>query len=255
MRSLVFNNENIEIDSGINFGFGVFETILVKNNPKFLDYHIGRLKKGIEVLGLKPLKEEVILRNKLEELDCKNNAVKILVTEKNIIISIRTNSYRENDYKIGFSLKKSEVIKNSTSRLTFIKSINYAENIIEKKLAKKEGYDDVIYINEKGFITETTVANIFGIKNNKLYTSKISDGILDGTVREFIIKNYEVIEKSITLEELKDMDEVFITNSLMGIMYVKSIEDKYFTNMKIDKIREFYENNLIKNGVELIYDR
>ena len=52
MRNIIFNEKNIILDNGYFFGRGVFETILIKNNPVFLQKHIERLNRGIKVLGL-----------------------------------------------------------------------------------------------------------------------------------------------------------------------------------------------------------
>ena len=68
------------------------------------------------------------------------------------------------------TLTVSKVRRNSTSRLCYIKSTCYIENLIEKEEAKKKGFDDVIFLNENGYITETSCANIFIVKNNEIYT-------------------------------------------------------------------------------------
>ncbi|WP_194189935.1 aminotransferase class IV [Clostridium chrysemydis] len=255
MRKIIFNEDKCFIDSSVNFGIGVFETIyFLESKPIFLNYHLGRLKNGLKVLNFKDLEEEEILEV-INKIYLKNHALKILVTEKNIIISTRENNYDEETFKKGFKLDFSEVLRNSTSYLTYIKSTNYAINILEKIRAKSLELDDFIFLNEKGFVTETTVSNIFCIKDSKIYTPKISDGLLDGTVREFLIKNYNIIEKSITKEELLEMDEVFLTNSLMGIMKVKKISDKEFKSVATSKIKEFYNSSITLSGGDLNYDR
>lgn len=224
MRQIIYGEDKIFMDEGLFFGKGIFETILWREKPVFLNEHIIRLKKGMERIGLLPLEEEM-LSEYLGKLNIKNKGVKITVTPLNIIITEREIPYKEEEYNKGMTLTVSKVKRNSTSLLSYIKSTCYIENLIEKENGKKAGYDDVIFLNEKGYITETSCANIFIVKNNEIFTPKVEDGLLDGIIRRKIIENFRVEEKSITLEELKTSDEVIITNSLMGAMSIKKIED------------------------------
>ena len=242
MRSIVFNEKKVDLDGGYFFGRGVFETILVKSEPIFLKEHIERLNKGIRVLNLgdEILIEDIL--NLIEKHSIKNCVLKIVVSERNLVLEVRENKYKSGDYLKGFSLKLSNVYRNSKSKLTYIKSTNYLENIIEREEVTKDGYDEVLFLNEKGFVTEGSISNIFLIKENKIYTPKVESGLLPGVVRNFIINEFDVIEKEIILEDLLNADEVFVTNSLLGIMGISKIEDKIFSENKITiSIREKYE--------------
>lgn len=239
MRQIIFGEDKIFMDEGLFFGKGVFETILWREEPIFLNEHITRLKKGMDRIGLLPLEEEM-LREYLAKLNIKNKGVKITVTPLNIIITEREIPYKEEDYNKGMTLTISKVKRNSTSLLSYIKSTCYIENLIEKENAKKMGYDDVLFLNEKGYVTETSCANIFVVKNNEIFTPKVEDGLLEGIIRRKIIENFKVKERSITLEELKNSDEVIITNSLMGAMSIKKIDDIKYEN------REF--RHIFNNG-------
>ncbi|MDU5107891.1 aminotransferase class IV [Clostridium sp.] len=242
MRTIVFNEERITLDSGYFFGRGVFETILVKRKPVFLKEHIERLNKGIRVLELG---DEILLEDILNIIDkysIKNCVLKIAVSEKNIVIETRDNKYKTGDYLKGFSLKLSNINRNSKSKLTYIKSTNYLDNILQREEALKRGYDEVLFLNEKGFVAEGSVSNIFLIKENKIYTPKVESGLLPGVVRKFIIDEFNVIEKEIIIEDLFNADEIFITNSLLGVMGISKLEDKILSKNKITiRIREKYE--------------
>lgn len=247
MRKVIFNEKSVEIDSGFFFGKGVFETILVKDRPIFLYEHIDRLNKSIKVLNI----GEKIYSDKILKLildyNIRNCVLKIVVTEKNIILTTRSVNYKLEDYKKGFSLKISKSIRNSKSKLTYIKSINYLENILEREEAIKNGYDEVAFLNENGYLSEGSMSNIFIIKNNKIFTPDINQGLLPGIIRSFIIKRYNVIEKKISLEELFDADEIFITNSILGIMGISKIENKILIENKLtNSIRDDY-NKIIES--------
>lgn len=234
MRRIIYKQGEAILDEGIFFGKGVFETILFLEKPIFLKEHIERLKNGMKELGLEELEEEMLL-DYISLNFIKNKAVKILVTPQNIIITEREIPYIEEDYIQGSSLKLSKVRRNSTSMLCYIKSTNYIENMIEKNKAKEDGFKDVLFLNENGYLSETSCANIFIVKNDKIYTPKVSCGLLNGIIRMWVVKNFPIIETELTLDDLKNADEVFITNSLMGIMKVKKFENIEYKNNKIIK--------------------
>ncbi|MDR3594549.1 aminotransferase class IV [Clostridium sp.] len=227
MRTIIYNEDKITIDEGLFFGRAVFETILWRKEPVLLNEHLERLKKAMMEINLLPL-EEKMLREYLNKLNIKNKGIKITVTPLNIIITEREISYKEDDYNKGIDLTISKVRRNSTSRLCYIKSTCYIENLIEKENAKKMGYDDVIFLNEKGYVTETSCANIFVIENTAILTPKLDDGMLRGIIRTEIIKSFKVKEQSITVEDLRKAKEVIVTNSLMGAMPVRKIDNMLF---------------------------
>ncbi|MBU5487855.1 aminotransferase class IV [Clostridium sp. MSJ-8] len=246
MRDILYNEDKVYVDQGVFFGKGAFETIAYYDKPVLLDYHIERLKKALDVLNMDQLEEKKLREFIDDKLSLHNTSFKITVTDKNIIISTRPIPYTEDMYRDGFNLTVSEVRRNKTSRLTYIKSCCYYENILQKQEAVKKGYNDLIFLNEEDKITETSCANIFFVKDKKIYTPKVSEGLLEGVIRRWIMDNYEVIETSIDIEDISEYDEVFITNSLMGIMKVSKINNTSYNNGEISSIiRKDYENTKI----------
>lgn len=248
MRQIIYNEDNILLDEGSFFGKGVFETILWLKKPIFLEQHIKRLKEGMKVLGLESLEEKLLLEF-LDKLPVENKGVKIMITPLNIVISTRNIPYNEEIYAKGMKLKISKVLKNSTSALSYIKSTCYIENLMEKSKAINVGFDDALFINEKGYITETSCSNIFLIKNNRILTPRRENGLLSGIIREWVIENYKVLEKNITIKDLMEANEVFITNSLMGIMKIKQIDNfTYSDEMGIVDIKNKLHAAKLKIG-------
>lgn len=242
------------IDDNFYFGKGVFETIYYDEKPVLLKEHIDRLNTSAEKLGIDNyLKVSDVERSIENTLNGKNEkmAIKIVITDKNSLITFREVPYSKEDYEKGFNITLSKVRRNSTSLLTYIKSTNYIENIIEKQKATKKGFNEVIFLNEKGFITEGATSNVFFIKDDIICTPKIQCGLLNGIMRKWIIKNFKVKEGDFTLEDIKKADEIFITNSLIGVMEVSSFESfSCKGNNKINSIREKYFKYIeeVKNG-------
>ena len=229
----------IELDEGYSFGLGLFETILLyKGKPVFLDEHLVRINKAIIDLGLnidKLEKDEVFQYLNKNKNTLEYDVLKIVLSEKNRLFLKREYTYTEKDYQKGFSLNISKVRRNENSIFTFHKTLNYGDNILEKRKSKKLGYDEPIFLNSKNQITEGATSNIFMVVEDKIYTPKLSCGLLNGIVRQYIISNYDVIESGIDLEFLNNTDEIFLTNSLFGIMSVSNLEKKIFKSQKLGK--------------------
>lgn len=229
---------DIKLDEGYTFGKGAFETIAVMDKkPLFLDMHLKRLASTLKFFDIKNKVDLDKIYEYINNHSKKNFALKIIVSDENFIITSRENNYIDN-YE-SFTLKKSEVIKNSSSKLIYHKSLCYYENILEHKIANIEGYKSALFVNERGEITETSTANIFFVKAGVIYTPKLSCGLLKGTMREYLIQNYKIYEDIILYNDLEKYDEIFISNSLMGIRNVSKIDKLHFKNMDIT-------NNILK---------
>lgn len=233
----------INLDEGFNFGYGVFETILVKEKPVFLKEHLKRLNKALKTINIdKVITEDEVYKNS-GQLDCKNCALKLSVSNKNVIYSTRNISYKEEDYSKGFSVKISEMKRNPYAHNVYLKSFNYMDNIIERNIALSEGYNEVLFLNTDNYLAEGSVSNVFYIKEDKLYTPSIDCGILDGIIRAWVIQNMDVIEGKFTMKDIMECDGVFITNSLMGIMKVSRINNTPIKNNKmITNIQTMYND-------------
>jgi branched-subunit amino acid aminotransferase/4-amino-4-deoxychorismate lyase len=141
----------------------------------------------------------------------------------------------------GAKLCISDVKKSKSSIVIRHKTSNYLENLIVLQKAKEESYDDAIFLNEQGFVTETTKANIFGVIDNNIITPKLECGLLPGIIREWVINNSfqfgcGCVEDEITQDRLKNFEEVFITNSIFGAMHVWKIDEKIINKEKCGKI-------------------
>lgn len=246
MRRVVYDDKNIIIDSGINYGRGVFETILVKEKAILLKEHIDRLNKSIKILNIGDDIDCKEVKSFIAENGIKNKALKVIVTEKNVIYSTRDIPYSDKDYLNGFKVRYSRVIRNSTSKLTYIKSLNYLDNLLEYEDVKKEGFNESIFLNENGNVCEGCTTNIFVIKEGDILTPNIESGLLPGILRQWIISNFHVKEVKINKELLLTAEEIFLTNSLLGVMKVSDFEGKRYNGKTSDNIRKTYEKFLME---------
>lgn len=233
---------------GFQFGYGVFETIFMsKGAPCFVDMHYERLKKGCNKLGLGlKLDIEAIYTQAIKlsaECNITEGRLKLICFRDEetdaTIMTLSNYKLEESMIQNGIRLGISSIMRNPHSPMCYIKSLNYAENILAKAEAKSQGFDEALFLNVYSKLCEGAVSNIFWIKANVIYTPDISCGILEGITRKQVIDICSILELrlqagSYELAALLSADEVFVTNSLMGIMPVCRVDN---TNYNISKYK------------------
>lgn len=218
----------IEFDDGFSFGKGAFETIkVVDGYPLFLEKHLERLKKSLKFFGIEREIDEEKIYDYIKNSKEKNFALKLIVSDENFILTSRKDNYR--DENKSFRLKISKLRRNSTSKIIYHKSLCYYENIMEHRWAVENGFDSALFLNERDEVCETSFANIFFVRDKKILTPDVSSGLLRGTMRDFLLENFEINEEKICAKDLASFDECFISNSLMGVRNVMSIDEIKFT--------------------------
>lgn len=233
------------LDEGYQFGLGVFETICVeRGKPLLLSWHLERLHASLRELGVEQTVTETEVRKFLVSQNGEHQALKIMASGGNKIFTIRPNPYTAEKVRKGFSLSYSAVYRNETSPLVRHKTLNYGDCILEKRRAAELGVDEQIFLNSRGELCEGTTTNIFFAREGRLYTPPVSCGLLPGILRRFILEYFSVEEKFLKKEDVLQMEECFVTNSLMGVMPVYSLEEKKFvrgrmTEMCADKYASF----------------
>lgn len=221
----------MKLDKGYQFGLGAFETMAVeKGQPLFLQAHINRLKHTLEWLHIF-WNEEILYRKMNQQLQTHagcHEVIKLMVSDQNILTVYSRNRYQSIHYHHGARLGFSTIRRNDTSPFTFHKTFNYGDCIREKRHALLLGLDELLFLNTKGQLAEGTTSNIFFVKQGRLYTPAATCGLLPGILRDYICNRYDVCQAELYPQDIPAMDECFITNSLMGIMPVRQLEDIVF---------------------------
>jgi branched-chain amino acid aminotransferase len=114
-----------------------------------------------------------------------------------------------------------------------LKSNNYLMYVMAAMFAKQQHWNDALILNHLGTYADATIANLWMIKDGKIFTPTLADGPVAGTMRQFLLDNleeagYSVVEKSITKKELAAADEVFLSNAIYGIKWVKQHENAVY---------------------------
>ncbi len=254
---LFLETENIFSVNNRAFKYGdaIFETIrIIDGKPLFIDDHFVRLKNGMDFLQLKncEVSFEIIIHQLLELISknniCKGGRARITVfrdadgfytptNEKCAYVievkSIDTNRYELNEK--GLNIDLYNLHRRSTSKLSNIKTTNDIPQILAGLYALENNLGDCVILNKHNRIVETTNSNIFLYKKNNIYTPSLDEGCMDGVMRKQILKIAEqqkinIFEGMLNANVLLQTDEVFLTNVVKGIQWVKTFKEKTYTN-------------------------
>ena len=241
---------------GLRYGDGLFETIkMINGKLLFEDDHFARLWKGLKALEFEIPKNLTVdfLQKEMTALAQKNghaNAARIrlnivrgdggLYDAKNhlpnyIIQSWPLASSNGEWNSNGLVLGIYEAAKKSCDLLSNLKHNNYLPYVLAALTAKTQKWNDAIVLNTNGRICDTTIANIFIVKDGVVYTPSLQEGCVAGVMRRVVIQQVlksgiDLIEKEISISELLAADEVFLTNSIYNIRWVQGIGDITFKN-------------------------
>lgn len=252
--------ENVPITTknrGLNYGDALFETIRVINNSiMFWEAHYFRLMSSMRMLRMEiPMSfSPEKLENQIKDTIKANNLtsspvkVKLLVYRKDgglylpksrevdVVISVEaienaffvhnTENYVVDLFKDHFVL---------AGMLSTLKTTNKVTQVLASIFAEENCFDNCIILNEKKSVVEFTNGNLFLVKGNTIKTPPLSDGCLKGIIRGELIKmlkkldDYTLEETSISPFELQKADELFLTNSIVGIKSINQYRKKTYS--------------------------
>ncbi len=134
-----------------------------------------------------------------------------------------------------------EDVKKSCDKISNIKHNNYLPYVMAALKAKKEKWNDAIILNQFERIADSTIANIFLIKNETVITPALTEGCVAGVMRKSLVShlnldNFKCEEAAVTVEDILNADEVFFTNSIYNIRWVQRIGDAIYDNAFTQKI-------------------
>lgn len=231
-------------DLAVQRGYGIFDFFkTIDGKPVFLEDHLDRFFRSAVLmrLGVKQSRDEI--RNKIDQLIEKNalsdSGIKIIltggfspdgfnITEPNLIIS-------QSEFQIPrtMSEKGVGVITHEYQRqFSNAKTLDYLQAIWLQPVLKEKNADDVLY-HSKGLIRECPRANFFIVtRDNKVLTPE-SD-MLKGVSRKYIMEisagMFETEARDVSLEELRNAKEAFITSTTKNILPVVQVDGRTVGN-------------------------
>jgi para-aminobenzoate synthetase/4-amino-4-deoxychorismate lyase len=200
---------------------GLFETIRWDPTDGWVlrAQHLDRLEESAVYFGFSVDRGEVMVA--LERAVASRSApsrVRLTVSAERVDVSVA-------DAPVSFAMEPgpvSEAVRlgvdldpvDVTDPSLFHKTTNRAR--YDQRLSRHPEADDVALVNDQGCVTETTIANIAVRQNGQWYTPPVSDGLLGGVLRNTLVANGLLVERSIPLADLSAAEAVAVLNSVRG---------------------------------------
>lgn len=250
--------------AGLINGWGIFTTVRIHRGEAFAyERHWRRLEKDAAIIRL-PLPttgpkvrvqlHEVIRANKVDDGCARiyllyNSVGYWKSAEKMPDVDLIITSADLPTYEQPIRLAVREHGRHAASTLCSVKTTSWLNNVWAAAEAAYNGYDEVIMLNERGEVSECTSANIFAVKNGKVFTPPLSSGCLEGVTRGILFEiapeaGVSLTEQSIHLEDLYSADEVFITSTNRNVIRVGEINGRKIAGearMVAGQLRELFE--------------
>jgi 4-amino-4-deoxychorismate lyase len=261
--------EHISVmDRGLHFGDGLFETIAcVDGQLQFWDDHINRIIEGANALGIECPAGSAYLNDINSMMSDKHGryVIKILLTRgqktgkgdrgfKYSADQMPTRIVMIGDWPNTDAIKEAHLCfcahpVSVNAKLSGIKHLNRLDNVLARNEWNDEFHEGIMS-DVNGNIIEGTMSNLFGIKNGDLYTPSLEYCGINGIIRKQVIDiakniNIPLHISNLSKDDLCSMDEIFITNSIIGIWPVSRLHEK---NINLgNKVNIFY-NELLKRS-------
>ncbi|AZQ44450.1 aminotransferase class IV [Nonlabens ponticola] len=256
---------------GTYYGDGLFETIrCFKTAPIFLESHYFRLMSSMRMLRME-IPDNFTLEFFKEQIDLLHNQQSSSLDHSRIRITVwrkQGGYYTPTDNNVQWSMELStldQVFTDSTnyevelfkdfyvqaSLLTNLKTTTKTVNILAGIFAEENDYQDMLLLNDNKMVAECISGNLFLRQGNIIKTPPLSDGCLNGIMREQVLTqikrmmSYEFKEESITPFELQRADELFFTNSIQGIKSITKYRKKSYTQEAAQELREYFNEKLL----------
>jgi branched-chain amino acid aminotransferase len=258
-----FNGEIVPVDTKLvsvgnrafRYGDGLFESMrMIKGQLKFADLHADRLQRGMKALQMSGYSQmdTWFLKDKVDDLAIRNKAkhARLRLTVYRDAEGLYTPSQNKTGWclelqpwdEIDYSLNPKGLIMDVYSELqkpkgylSNIKTCNSLIYVMAGLYKTQHKLDDVFILNQDGFLCEASSSNVFVWYQKHLYTPALSEGCVEGVMRQVVIKlckenNIPVTEAQINPDILYEADEVFLTNASRGIQSVMGFGVRRYFN-------------------------
>jgi para-aminobenzoate synthetase/4-amino-4-deoxychorismate lyase len=204
--------------------FQLIETMLWNGEFRLLSMHLDRMESSAAYFGFNFDRAAIIEQLIAESLSFEPEVlyrVRLLLAENGTLAISHARHIANTASQTGHICLSSE---RTSSADIFLRHKTTLRSLYDSQFAKchEEGFDEVIFLNEKDEITEGAISNIFIRRAGKLFTPPLGAGILPGVFRRHILETDSTAqEKILTLEDLESADAIYLCNSLRGMREVR----------------------------------
>jgi branched-chain amino acid aminotransferase len=272
-------------DSGFLYGAGLFETMRSHNGIVFsLKDHLDRLFFSAGALSINNTYSreyitdaiyKVLKANKLTDARLRLTLSGGPMSEPEekrkstlLVAAAKLQPYPLEYYKNGVLVVLSPFRQNTAEPVYGHKTTSYFSRMLALKSAHQKGAAEALWFTVDNRLAEGCISNVFLVKDSALYTPPIETPVLAGVSRKTVFQialenSIEFIEKNLYISDLLDADEVFLTNVIMQILPVNSVEKHTvgagkpgnLTRKLQKKFEEFIENECKKANEDKKHSR
>jgi branched-subunit amino acid aminotransferase/4-amino-4-deoxychorismate lyase len=222
-----------------------FESILyIGDRFPFLNLHLERILELANVLHIdftiKLDELDIRLREAIQESSEQKLRLKFKIHEDKLLIdtieSQLTHPYSFQNYP-SISLV---VYPYYTKPLEILSQWKYENHHLYQdsiKFANQSGASQSIILNAKKNVVETSLSNFFYFIDNELHTPPLSSGAVNGVFRRYLMSKYDIIEKKLHCDDLKHIQEGFVSSAIRGIVPVNKIDDFTYPTIRSDQMK------------------
>ena len=237
-------------DRGLAYGDGCFETIAVKQGePLLWKRHMQRLFESCDRLGIQTNSDSAALEQEARQvLSPKENAVlKIIVTRgtdgqgyrtdgagpaTRIVCSLPWRERPASNRTEGIRLRVCETRLACNARLAGIKHLNRLEQVLARA-EWLDDYDEGLMLNNHAQVIEGTMSNVFLQTGSVIVTPPLDECGVAGVMRDEVLAQLDEMgisarQEPVTLDMIYKADALFVTNSLIGLWPVASLDSKTY---------------------------
>lgn len=244
-------------DAGLLHGVGLFETLRAYEGRVFrLEAHLDRLARSIDALRLPFALDRPLCRKALADVlaanAMRNARLRLTVTAGRtdrggeddgavrptvLATAAAVAAYPPEYYRTGMTVLISRFRQSRADPLAGHKTTCYWPRLIALREAHAGGCGEALWFTDQNLLAEGCVSNVFIVKGDVLKTPPLDTPVLPGIARGVILgaasaSGQSVLELPLTVNDLLDADEVFLTNSIMEVMPVCRVERKAIGNEK-----------------------
>lgn len=258
-------------DRGFLFGDDIFEVcVAFQQKILGLKLHLARLRRSAAQIHLGIPWQDDELEAELSAILAQVKAAKVYLrlmitrgqglglevtegfTPNKIIMALPAKPFPETYYREGVALTLAR--NSSGARGAQAKTGNYLSGIVAMQKANAEGFDDILWCNSEGEITEASTANIFLVARHgnevEVVTPYLQSGLLAGITRDYVLRilranDISVMEQAIVSEELPRFDEAFICSTMRGVIPVQRIDGQRLATRRINSLFNRIEQHFL----------
>lgn len=257
---VLFNNEFLPCGAllepgnrGFRYGDGLFETMKISAGKiRLEEFHFDRLFLGLGLMrmnGPSTLPQDrPALSAALLDLCSRNNCIDLA----RVRLAVFRNSRGGADFlaeafplpaesdewkEEGWTIDIYPYARKSADAFSNLKTANHLPYVMAELFAREKGLDDALLLNGDNHICDSSKANLFLVRGSDIITPDLSQGCVSGVMRRYLIQQlkelgYRVKQQEVSEENLREADEVFLTNAIRGIRWVRSFREASYSHSR-----------------------